>query len=123
VVLDGEKIAQLPACPFAGSGQQLWRNLLLAENVARARKLQHFGFWVISPQDNDTLWAENGGDVFENFARLLTPGAGGRFRRVETEAVLAAIESRLESSDNRKCWWIEGFRERYLPPRITAEHR
>jgi hypothetical protein len=113
-VLDWEKLARLPRCPFSGSGQQLWRNLLLAENVARQRRLDHFGFWVLSPRRNDALWVEDGGDVFEDAARLLRPGERRRFRRLETEAVLDAIEGRLHSSDERRRWWIDGFRERYL---------
>lgn len=38
-LLEWEKSANLPRCAFAGSGQQLWRNLLLAENLARQRRL------------------------------------------------------------------------------------
>lgn len=119
--LDWEQIAQLPACPFAGSGQQLWRNMLLAENTARQRHLDQFALWVVSPSGNDTPWCEHGGDVFEDFARLLKHGARGRLRRLETEAVLAAIETRLEPGDDRRRWWIGGFRDRYLPPLQTTE--
>ena len=105
----------LSGCPFTGSAQQLWRNLLLAEQVAQHRRLDHFAFWVASPRGNDTLWRAQSSDVFEDFAQLLRPSERGRFRRLETESVLATIESKLEPSDDRRRWWTDGFRDRYLP--------
>ena len=114
--LDWEEISKLPACPFASSGQQLWRNMLLAENVARQRSLQQFGFWVISPRRNETLWADGTGDVYANFARLIRPRERGRFRRLETEAVLGVIAAHLTPDDERRRWWVEEFRARYLGP-------
>lgn len=114
-VLNWEKLAELPACPFAGSGQQMWRNLLLAENVARQRRLAQFAFWIVSPRDNNTLWRENGGDVFEDLARLLTADGRSRLRRLHTENILETIERHLPPADDRGLWWVDGFRGRYLP--------
>lgn len=114
---DWESVSGLAGCPFPGSAQQLWRNLLLAEQAAQHRRLDHFAFWVVSPQGNDTLWREKGSDVFENFSQLLRPSERGRFRRLETENMLSTIESKLEASDDRRRWWIDEFRDRYLPPR------
>jgi hypothetical protein len=113
---DWEKIAALPRCPFSGSGQQLWRNVLLAENVARERHLEQFAFWVIAPRDNDALWRGDGGDIFEEFGALLTASARQTFRRLQTESVLERVEARLSRSDERNRWWISAFRDRYLPP-------
>lgn len=112
---DWESIAALPACPFSGSAQQLWRNLLLAEHVAKQRHLDTFGFWVMSPSRNDKLWTQGGEDVFDAVSRLLRPNERARFRRMTIESVLNTIESQLASADARRSWWIEAFRYRYVP--------
>jgi hypothetical protein len=113
--LDWLKISTMPGCPFSGSAQQLWRNMLLAEQVARHRGLQHFGLWIIAPKANRTLWAENGRDVFNDFARLLRSGEEGRFQRFNTEAIVDVIDAQLQPGDARKRLWVDAFRQRYLP--------
>jgi len=56
-VIDGIKIKSLSSCPFSFGLNQLWRNMLLAEQVASARQCDEFGFWVFSSIENDEyLW-------------------------------------------------------------------
>ncbi len=114
VALDWEKIARLPGCPFAGSAQQLWRNLLLAENVARQRRLADFQLWAIAPKKNEPLWNESGGHVFQDFARLLRTDQPSHVRWLDMELVLETIEARLPLDDARRQWWTGAFRQRYL---------
>ncbi len=112
-VFDWIAISAAERCPFRGSTQQLWRNLLLAENVARQRGLQRFDFWVVSPTGNHALWQEHGRLVDDDVRVLLQDPS--KFARVTVERMLAAIEARLAPDDDRRQWWVEGFQTRYLP--------
>lgn len=79
-VFDNKAIENSNGCPFRFSGQQLWRNLLLAETVARTRKLDEFSFWVLSPAENTFLWSENGKNVEAELRNVLTPFGNSIFR-------------------------------------------
>ena len=71
------------ACPFRFSGQQLWRNLLLAENVARHRSLDEFSFWVLSPSENTFLWEKGATNVEQEFRSILTGHGNDAFRKID----------------------------------------
>lgn len=114
-LVNWKQLAECPKCPFSGSAQQLWRNLLLAENVARQRRLARFDFWVLSPSANKTLWIEKRRNVYDDTSQLLFPKERRRFRRLSLEEVLQTVEPSLPYDDERRKWWIGTFTERYLP--------
>jgi hypothetical protein len=113
-VFDNKKIKDNEECPFRFSGQQLWRNLLLAENVAKKRNLDEFAFWVLSPAENTFLWKEdNGTDVEADLRKVLTPSGNSLFRRFELDIDFFQVLKPLINSD----WmnnWANKFEERYL---------
>lgn len=114
-VLDADAVKRQPGCPFKGSLNQLWRNLLLAERVAAARQLDAFHFWVLSPVQNTYLWQEKEGDVFQRMQGLLTPFGTPLFRKLELDKdVIAALEGMATTDEQRE--WLGRFRGRYLPP-------
>jgi hypothetical protein len=102
------------ACPFRGSGQQLWRNMLLAENVARARALDEFAFAVISPRENTQLWYEGRTDVEQEFRRVLTPFGSERFRRVALEDAVETLRPIVRGT--MEAPWLDAFAEKYMLP-------
>lgn len=110
---DISTIRSFDACPFQLSGQQLWRNVLLAENVCRARGLDDYAFWVISPRDNVELWRQNGCDVEREFRRTLTPVGNDRFQRVALEDVIDILRRSIQAPDESS--WLQSFTEKYLP--------
>lgn len=112
-VFDKNAVIYSNGCPFRFSGQQLWRNLLLAENVARARILDEFSFWVLSPAENTFLWSENGKSVEEELRNVLTPIGNRIFRRLELDSDFFQVLKPLLSDDWMKYWSIK-FEERYL---------
>jgi hypothetical protein len=110
---DSSAIESSPACPFRYSGQQLWRNLLLAETVCLARRLDDFAFWVLAPADNLALWQDGTGDVEIEFRRLLTPYGNQRFRRITMQDVYAALEGLLIGTPLER--WLIALRDKYIP--------
>lgn len=81
-VFNMQAIQSADHCPFRFSGQQLWRNLLLAENVARVRGLDEFQFWVLSPSQNTWLWKDRDtNDVEAAIRKILTPKGNAIFAR------------------------------------------
>jgi hypothetical protein len=84
-VLNNSAVVNNQECPFNFSGQQLWRNLLLTENVGKSRKLDEFHFWVLSPVENSFLWKENGKDVEAEIRNVLIPSRNSIFRRLELD--------------------------------------
>ncbi|MBK9537485.1 MAG: hypothetical protein IPO12_01820 [Flavobacteriales bacterium] len=105
--------AQL-GCPFKGSLNQLWRNMLLAERVAAARKLDDLHFWVLSPVQNTFLWRENGVDAYERMRGMLTLQGKAAFRRLELDKDVVLLLEGLASTAEQHTW-LERFRGRYLP--------
>jgi len=112
--LNADAVKQQPGCPFKGSLNQLWRNLLLAERVADARQLDAFHFWVLSPAQNTFLWEEGAGDVFERMQDLLTPQGKKAFRKLELDKDVVAVLEDLAGQEVHK-EWLRRFRARYLP--------
>ncbi len=100
------------ACPFRFGLNQLWRNLLLAERVAEVRDCDEFGFWVLSPQENDDyLWKQKGTDVEQLFKATLTEKGNRHFRKVHLEEVYAVLEGIIETEEDKA--WLSGLKEKY----------
>lgn len=112
-VFDHKAIIAIDGCPFRFSGQQLWRNLLLSENVALHRKLDEFHFWVLFPAENTYLWKENRKDVETEIRKVLTPSGNSIFRRLELDEDFFQILKPLINDDRMKSW-SKKFEERYL---------
>lgn len=112
-VFDNKAIENRGGCPFRFSGQQLWRNLLLAENVAMSRNLDEFSFWVLSPAENTFLWKENGKRVEEELRNVLTPFGNSIFRRLELDRDFFQVLKPLINEEWMKKW-AGKFEERYL---------
>lgn len=110
--IDGHAVATGPACPFSGSAQQLWRNVLLAERVAVARALDEFHFWVLSPHENTFLWEEAGHDVESRFRAVLTQLGDRAFRRLDLRRDF--VEPISERVRGDQAAWILGLRDRYV---------
>lgn len=118
-VLNADAVKQQPGCPFKGSLNQLWRNLLLAERVADARQLDAFHFWVLSPAQNTFLWKESEGDVFQRMQELLTPFGKPLFRKLELDKdVIAGLDALAKTEEQRE--WLRRFRGRYLSSTPSA---
>ncbi len=100
-------------CPFRLGGNQLWRNMLLAEKVAKARNCDAFGFWVLSPKPNDNyLWQDHGGDVEQQFRNVLSPKGRECFRRVHLEYIVALLKKLCISDADSQ--WLQRLNEKYL---------
>jgi hypothetical protein len=110
-VFDSEKIKNTIGCPFRGSCQQLWRNMLLAENVARHRNLDEFHFWVLSPTENTSLWNDNG-NVESQFRGMLNSKGNQAFRKLEIDSDFFKVLNSSISYDMKG--WAGKFEERYL---------
>ena len=92
---------------------QLWRNMLIAEQTAAVRKYDAFHFWVVSPRQNEWLWKEHGKQVEDGFRSILTPKGNQAFKRLDIENdVVSPLEglSNNAASDTR----LKKFREKYL---------
>ena len=112
-VLDAKAVRTQPGCPFKGSLNQLWRNLLLAEQVAKVRKLDAFHFWVLSPEQNTALWKERAGHVHERFQELLTPLGQQAYRRLELDRDVVKLLEGMDLQPEQQ-EWLGRFRARYL---------
>jgi hypothetical protein len=113
----GHTVATASACPFSGSAQQLWRNVLLAEQVAAARALDEFHFFVLSPHENTFLWEEAGRDVESRFRGVLTALGDRALRRLDLRRdFVDPISDRVRGE---QAVWIRELRDRYVP---TAAH-
>jgi hypothetical protein len=103
---------RLAACPFCYGLNQLWRNMLLAERVAQVRECDEFGFWVLSPRENDDyLWKQKGDDVEQLFRAVLTEKGNQRFRKVHLEEVYTILETQLKTEEDKV--WLDGLKEKY----------
>lgn len=111
-VFDSELIESNYYCPFSLSGQQLWRNLLLAENVARNRNLDEFSFWVLSPSENTFLWEEGGMNAEDEFRSVLTCFGNNAFRKIYLDYFFKKIKAHVY--DEWLKVWSEKFEGRYL---------
>ncbi len=110
-VFDFVKIRELPGCPFRDGLNQLWRNMLLAEQVARVRGCDEFGFWVFSPKPNDDyLWKD--GKTEKAIREILTEQGNREFRKVHLEAIHEILGGIItDQSDQR---WLAELNRKYL---------
>lgn len=109
-VIDGDKIKSLPSCPFRFGINQLWRNMLLAEQVAAARQCDEFGFWVFSPIQNDKyLWKQ--GETEKQFRTILTEQGNQHFKKVHLETVLDQLQTIV--SDHKDQEWLTALENKY----------
>lgn len=100
-------------CPFRFGLNQLWRNMLLVEKIAEVRQCNEFGFWVLSPQPNDSfLWNEKGADVEQLFRAILTEKGNSSFRKVHLEEIFAHLERLIDLESDKA--WLEALKEKYL---------
>jgi hypothetical protein len=112
-VIDSEKVKSSSCCPFRFGNNQLWRNMLLAEQIAISRGCDEFAFWVFSPKENDAfLWKENNTDVKENFRSTLTQKGKEQFRIVHLEEVFKLLGSIVNEPDDIE--WLVRMKDKYL---------
>jgi hypothetical protein len=106
-------IEKSSACPFRNGLNQLWRNMLLVERVAQVRECVEFGFWVLSPRENDEyLWKQKGDDVEQLFRTVLTKKGNARFRKLHLEEVYIILETQLKTEEDKL--WLNGLKEKYV---------
>ena len=109
-VIDINKIKSMLVCPFAFGLNQLWRNILLAEQVASARNCDEFGFWVFSPKENDDfLWKK--GKTENEFRHVLTEQGNNHFKKVYLETIFEIFHSIISEPKNKV--WLSAMEEKY----------
>lgn len=109
-VIDGEKIKKSVACPFRFGLNQLWRNMLLVEQVASARNCNEFGFFVFSPSENNKyLWSE--GKTESLFREILTEKGNKNFKSVTLESILDQLQSFVADEEDKK--WLAKMNTKY----------
>ncbi|CAG0940256.1 hypothetical protein BROC_00958 [Candidatus Brocadiaceae bacterium] len=114
--LDILKVKNSLSCPFIGGCNQLWRNMLLAEQVAKSRECNEWGFWVLSPKYNERfLWRDGNTEIELLFRSILTPLGNAVFRKIHLEDVFQQLNVFAEA-DNLD--WLKRMEEKYL---ITLE--
>jgi len=111
-LMDITKIRALQACPFRFSLNQLWRNILLAESVKKARDLDDCHFWVLAPDGNDKLWDNHKEDVEERLRSILTSKGQEKFRKLTLEAVVDHL-TELDPSPTQQNW-LAAFQKKYF---------
>jgi hypothetical protein len=112
-VFDSSKIKALPACPFRFGLNQLWRNMLLAEQVSSARQCDEFGFWVFSSRNNDKyLWKQ--GKTEKLFRNVLTESGNKKFKKVYIEAIFDELQNIV--SDTNDKMWLHEMQKKYRIP-------
>ena len=108
--VDIHKVKFSNECPFRLGLNQLWRNMLLAEQVAHARQCDEFGFWVFSPTENyEFLWKK--GETEKQFRSLLTENGNKCFKKVDLEAVLDYLQDVITTSEDIE--WLDKMNAKY----------
>lgn len=115
-VFDLNKIKSLSACPFRFGLNQLWRNMLLAEQVARTRELDEFCFWVFSPIGNNRyLWKQNEsekqGETERKFRDIMTDQGNKQFRKVYLESIFDELHDIVTKKDDKT--WLTELENKY----------
>ena len=109
-VIDGNKIKSLSFCPFRYGLNQLWRNMLLAEQVSSARQCDEFGFWVFSPIENDEyLW--NKGETEKEFRDILTELGNKHFQKVYLESIFDKLNLFVSDANDKD--WLKLMEKKY----------
>ncbi len=112
-VVDNEKVKNATACPFRFGLNQLWRTMLLAEKTATARHCDEFGFWVLSPHENDAyLWKQGKDDVEDLFRNVLTPKGNASFKRIHLEDIFKQLKNIIHEKADKT--WLKAMEEKYL---------
>lgn len=111
---DFYKVKNHKGCPFKFSLNQLWRNMLLAEKVANARRLDEFGFWVVYSEANYYLWGNKELKAKVDFENILSEVGRKAFRILDIEKDIVANLELLVEDDKWSMEWIKKFRNRYL---------
>jgi hypothetical protein len=112
-VIDGQKIGTVSSCPFRFGLNQLWRNMLLAEQIATARQCDEFSFWVFSPKENDAyLWKK--GETEKQFREILTEQGNRHFQKIHLETIFDKLQTIVNDDDDKH--WLKEMENKY---RIT----
>ena len=101
-VIDIDKIKDMAACPFSNGLNQLWRNMILAEQVALSRNCDEFGFWVFSPGENDKYLWKNG-ETEKQFRDVLTQKGNNSFKKIHLEDIFKKLH-KFVSSEKENAW-------------------
>jgi len=109
-VIDGEKVKSISACPFRFGLNQLWRNMILAEQVALSRHCDEFGFWVFSPSENDNYLWKNG-LTEKQFREILTQRGNENFKKVHLENIFDILHDIV--SDEQENTWLTNMETKY----------
>jgi hypothetical protein len=109
-VINGLKVKSLSACPFRFGLNQLWRNMILAEQVALSRQCDEFGFWVFSPEENDNYLWKNG-ETEKQFREILTQRGNSNFRKVHIENIFDILQTIV--SDDEQNNWLKNMETKY----------
>lgn len=109
-VIDNAKVKVANSCPFMFGLNQLWRNFLLAEKIAKARDCDEFGFWVFSPKENDEfLWNNN--KTEKEFRDILTEQGNSTFKKIYLETVFENLEKIVSNQSDKD--WLKALDEKY----------
>lgn len=109
-VVYGSKIPQIIGCPFRYGLNQLWRNMLLAEQVAFARGCDEFAFWVFSSAENDKYLWKNG--ITESqFREILTEQGNKSFKKIHLESILDNLKKIVVLESDRQ--WLSELEMKY----------
>ena len=108
-VIDIEKIKVANSCPFRFGLNQLWRNFILSEKIAKARDCDEFGFWVFSPIENDKYLWKNG-NTETQFREILTEKGNKHFEKVYLETILDILSDVISEKD---LVWLEKLEAKY----------
>lgn len=109
-VINGQKVKSLSACPFRFGLNQLWRNMMLAEQVALSRKCDEFGFWVFSPIENDNYLWKNGATE-KQFREILTQEGNDHFKKIHVEYIFDRLHDIV--SDEEEHNWLTHMETKY----------
>lgn len=105
-----EMVKSLSACPFRFGLNQLWRNMILAEQVALSRRCDEFSFWVFSPIENDNFLWKNG-TTEKQFREILTQQGNNHFKKVHLEKILDELHDIV--SDEQENIWLANMETKY----------
>ncbi len=109
-VIDNNKIKSLSGCPCRYGLNQLWRNMLLAGQVAASRRCDEFGFWVFSPVENDRYLWKNG-ETEQQFRTILTGQGNDHFKKVYLEGVFDKLHEYV--SNEQESLWLSEMERKY----------
>lgn len=108
--IDEQKIRAASSCPFRFGLNQLWRNMLLAEQVAKARQCDEFSFWVFSPKENDEhLWKK--GEIEKQFRSILTSEGDKHFQKIHLETILDKLQTIITDQEDKL--WLTAMEKKY----------